>query len=76
MKYIKHIFVRICFVINRIFICIGWKFVIDVFIDKILFVHSKFLLLRLVPTYIPHTLYPRKGCRDISDIAPRRLRFT
>jgi hypothetical protein len=27
-------------------------------------------------TYIPLTLYPRRGRRGISDIPPRRLRFT
>jgi hypothetical protein len=29
-----------------------------------------------IHTYIPLTLYPRRGSRDISDSAPRRPRFT
>jgi hypothetical protein len=30
----------------------------------------------LIYTYIPLTLYLRRGSRDMSDILPRRLRFT
>jgi hypothetical protein len=27
-------------------------------------------------TYVPHTLYPQRASRGISDIPPRRLGFT
>jgi hypothetical protein len=34
------------------------------------------LLLTYIHTYLPLTLYPRRGSRGISDIAPRSPRFT
>jgi hypothetical protein len=30
----------------------------------------------IIHTYIPLTLYPRRGSRDISDILPRHPHFT
>jgi hypothetical protein len=32
--------------------------------------------LTIIHTYIPHTLYPRRGSRGFSDIPPRCPRFT
>jgi hypothetical protein len=49
------------------------------FIEKYISVptyNTQILTKRNVYTYIPLTLYPRRGIRGISDFAPKRPRFT
>jgi hypothetical protein len=38
--------------------------------------HTHFIIHCIIHTYIPLTPYPRRGTRGISDIIPRRPRFT